>query len=129
MGIFPLGCPLDPDVQHATLKCYLDLAPDYLGSPMCSALYGVWAAYHGDRDLAARMIDEGYGQFCVNRFAQTLEYRRDVFPEQPSAGPQILGAFCMAFSWVSQAFARVQNRSPNGAGARSCSRRDGKGSK
>jgi trehalose/maltose hydrolase-like predicted phosphorylase len=87
MGIFPLGYSLTPSVQTATLKYYLDLAPDYLGSPMCSSLYGVWAAYAGDRDLALRLLDEGYGRFCVDRFLQTLEYRPDVFPEQPSAGP------------------------------------------
>jgi hypothetical protein len=33
------------------------------------------------------LLEEGYGKFCVDRFLQTLEYRRDVFPEQPSAGP------------------------------------------
>ncbi|MEA3072493.1 MAG: hypothetical protein QOD29_3939, partial [Alphaproteobacteria bacterium] len=49
MGVFPLGFPLDDDVQAATLKFYLDLAADYIGSPMLSALYGVWAAYAGDR--------------------------------------------------------------------------------
>jgi hypothetical protein len=83
MGIFPLGYPLSAGVQQATLDYYLNLAEDYLGSPMLSALYGVWAAYSGDRDLSARLLDEGYGQFCVGRFMQTLEY----FPEQPCAGP------------------------------------------
>jgi hypothetical protein len=87
MGIFPLGYPLAVDVQEATLKYYLALASDYLGSPMLSALYGVWAAYSGDREGAAKMMQDGYGRFCVDRFLQTLEYREDVFPEQPRAGP------------------------------------------
>ncbi len=87
MGIFPLGYPLEKEVQQATLRYYLDLAPGYIGSPMCSALYGVWAAYYGDRELAGRMLEEGYGKFSIGRFEQTLEYRQDVFPEQPSAGP------------------------------------------
>jgi hypothetical protein len=62
---------------------------------MLSALYGVWAAAHGNRSLAARLLEDGYGRFCVGRFAQTLEYREDVFPEQPRAGPFFanLGAF------------------------------------
>jgi hypothetical protein len=87
MGVFPLGFPLDDDVQAATLKFYLDLAADYIGSPMLSALYGVWAAYAGDRALSARLMEDGYGRFCVDRFVQTLEYREDVFPKQPRAGP------------------------------------------
>jgi hypothetical protein len=54
---------------------------------MLSALYGAWAARAGDRILALKLLDEGYGQFCVGRFLQTLEYRADRFPEQPEAGP------------------------------------------
>ena len=54
---------------------------------MLSALYGAWAARTGDRELALKLLDEGYGQFCVGRFLQTLEYRADRFPEQPQAGP------------------------------------------
>jgi hypothetical protein len=43
------------------------------------------------------MLDEGYGQFIFGRFTQTLEYRRDKFPEQPVAGPFFanLGGFLM----------------------------------
>jgi hypothetical protein len=42
-------------------------------------------------------MDDGYGRFCVGRFLQTLEYREDVFPEQPRAGPFFanLGGFLM----------------------------------
>jgi hypothetical protein len=87
MAVFPLRFPLGDDVQAATLNFYLDRADDYIGSPMLSALYGVWAAAAGNRQLAARLIEDGYGRFCVGRFMQTLEYRDDVFPEQPRAGP------------------------------------------
>jgi trehalose/maltose hydrolase-like predicted phosphorylase len=87
MGVYPLGFEMDPETEAATLKYYLDLREDYLGSPMLSALYGVWAAYAGDRALSAKLLDEGYAQFCSGRFMQTLEYRPDVFPEQPRAGP------------------------------------------
>jgi trehalose/maltose hydrolase-like predicted phosphorylase len=87
MGIFPFGYRLDEASEQATLKFYLEFAGDYIGSPMLSALYGAWAARTGDRKLALRLLDEGYGQFCVGRFLQTLEYRADRFPEQPRAGP------------------------------------------
>src|SRR5579871_190256 len=97
MGIFPLGFAMGPESEAATLRFYLGLRKGYIGSPMLSALYGVWAAYAGDRRLSAQLMDEGYGQFCVGRFEQTLEYRPDVFPEQPRAGPFFanLGGFLM----------------------------------
>jgi hypothetical protein len=86
MGVFPLG-NLDADVARATLDFYLPLAKDYIGSPMLSSLYGVWAARGGDRALSLRLLDEGYGSFSTGRFGQILEYRADKFPEQPQAGP------------------------------------------
>lgn len=98
MGIFPLGLKLTPDQEQATLDLYLGMADDYVGSPMLSALYGVWAARTGDRKLAAKLLDQGYAAFMTGRFMQTLEYRRDRFPEQPIAGPFFanLGGFLMA---------------------------------
>ena len=87
MGLFPFSYRLEPDQAKATLELYLGAAEAYVGSPMLSALYGVWAAWLGDRDLALKLLDDGYGQFCVGRFLQTLEYRPDRFPEQPQAGP------------------------------------------
>jgi protein-glucosylgalactosylhydroxylysine glucosidase len=97
MGIFPLDFDMEADVQAATLKFYLGLRGRYIGSPMLSALYGVWAAYAGDRALSAELMEDGYGRFCVGRFMQTLEYRQDVFPEQPRAGPFFanLGGFLL----------------------------------
>ena len=97
MGIFPLGFDIEPEVEAATLRFYLDLREGYIGSPMLSALYGVWAAYSGDRRLSAQLMEDGYGRFCVGRFMQTLEYREDVFPEQSRAGPFFanLGGFLM----------------------------------
>lgn len=87
MGLFPFGYPADEATEQATLKLYLDLAQDYIGAPMLSALYGAWAGMAGDRALSLKLLEDGYGKFCVDRFLQTLEYRPDVFPEQPQAGP------------------------------------------
>ena len=87
MGIFPLACDFDNETEQATLTYYLKIAKRYIGSPMLSALYGVWAARSGNRRLSLEMLDRGYGDFSTGRFMQTLEYRKDVFPEQPPAGP------------------------------------------
>ena len=96
-GCTRFGFDMEPEVEAATLKFYLGLREGYIGSPMLSALYGVWAAYTGDRSLSAKLMEDGYGRFCVGRFMQTLEYREDVFPEQPRAGPFFanLGGFLL----------------------------------
>jgi hypothetical protein len=97
MGIFPLGFDFDHETEQATLAYYLKMAKRYIGSPMLSALYGVWAARSGNRRLSLDLLDRGYGDFCTDRFMQTLEYRKDVFPEQPPAGPFFanLGGFLL----------------------------------
>ena len=110
MGAYPLGFDMEPQVEAATLKFYLGLREGYIGSPMLSALYGVWAAYSGDRALSAQLMEDGYGRFCVGRFLQTLEYREDVFPEQPRAGPFFanLGGFLLGLVFSnSRASARL----------------------
>ena len=107
MGIFPLGCGFDDETEQATLAYYLKIAKRYIGSPMLSALYGVWAARSGNRRLSLEMLERGYGDFCTGRFMQTLEYRKDVFPEQPPAGPFFanLGGFLLGLdSWVFQRY-------------------------
>lgn len=87
MGLWPVGYPLPEADEQATLAFYLAQAEAYIGSPMLSALYGVWAARTGDRDLALKLFEEGYAGFEHGRFTQILEYRPDRFPEQPRAGP------------------------------------------
>jgi hypothetical protein len=87
-GLFPFWYPVDDDeIERATLEFYLDLAPEYVGSPMLSSLYGVWAAWLGDRQRSLDLFEDGYGRFVQDRFFQTYEYRPDRFPEQPRAGP------------------------------------------
>ena len=86
-GLFPLDYRLDPEMERATIARYLALAKDYIGSPMLSPLYGVWASRIGDRAAALRLLDEGYGQLIGPRFLQTLEMRPDREPEKPNAGP------------------------------------------
>jgi hypothetical protein len=125
MGIWPFGFPVDENEEQATLKFYLDQSHDYIGSPMLSALYGAWAARSGNRRLALKMLDEGYAQFTSERFLQTLEYRRDKFPEQPVAGPFFANISCSA----SLVFSRARQASRNGAFAKPFCRTDGRRSR
>jgi trehalose/maltose hydrolase-like predicted phosphorylase len=76
-GLFPYWFETDSNTEASTLRFYLDQWKGYVGSPMFSALYGVWAAWAGDRALALRMMEEGFARFQYGRFAQTLEYRLD----------------------------------------------------
>ena len=81
------GHPVDPAVASATRRAYLDVAGDYVGSPMLSSLLGVFAAHEGDRRRSSALFEEGYGKFCSDRFANVHEYRPDRFPDEPVAGP------------------------------------------
>ena len=81
------GHPIDPAVASATRRAYLDVADDYVGSPMLSSLLGVFAAQEGDRRRSTALFEEGYGRFCSDRFANVHEYRPDRFPDEPVAGP------------------------------------------
>jgi protein-glucosylgalactosylhydroxylysine glucosidase len=94
-GIFPLWHPFDPDVQQSTLEYYLSLADGYVGSPMLSPLYGVWASWAGDRELAKNLYEQGYAELVGARFLQTLEQSPTRYPEKPPSGPFFanMGAF------------------------------------
>jgi trehalose/maltose hydrolase-like predicted phosphorylase len=87
MGAFPIWSDRFSENQDSTFDYFLDRADEYIGSPMLSALYGVWAAWRGKRALSEKLLEKGYAQFIGGRFLQTLEYRPDKFPEQPMAGP------------------------------------------
>jgi trehalose/maltose hydrolase-like predicted phosphorylase len=97
-AFFPLETPLPGPLEQATLRACLERADDYVGAPMLSALLGAWAARTGDRQAARHWLEEGYAKFCVGRFSQTLEYRKDKFPEQTPAAPFFanLGGFLMS---------------------------------
>jgi hypothetical protein len=71
--------------------------PPFAGAERVLEYVGRWAARSGNRRLSLEMLDRGYGDFCTGRFMQTLEYRKDVFPEQPPAGPFFanLGGFLL----------------------------------
>jgi protein-glucosylgalactosylhydroxylysine glucosidase len=86
-GFFPLWFDVEPEVMRRTIEFYLDLAHEYIGSPMLSPLYGVWAAWLGDRRRSLRLFDEGYAALVAPRFAQTMEHTVARYPDAPPAGP------------------------------------------
>ena len=59
-GFYPLWYEAAPEVEAATIDYFLGLAPSYIGSPMLSPLYGLWAAWRGKRSLAIQLFEEGY---------------------------------------------------------------------
>jgi hypothetical protein len=86
-GLFPLWYRPGSDIERATIDYFMELAPDYIGSPMLSPLYGVWAAWRGDRGEAAKLLDEGYAQLVTGRFLQVHEHGTAKYPEKPPSGP------------------------------------------
>ena len=68
MGIWPFGYPVAEDEEAATLALYLGQADPYVGSPMLSALYGVWAVR---RAIAASL--EAHGRRVCPVHHRTLQ--------------------------------------------------------
>ncbi len=95
MALFPYWITVDADCEKKTLELYLSRWQDYVGAPMLAAFYPVWALWLGERDLALKLMDEGYGLYQIGRFAQTLEYRLDTVEDGVAAGPFFanIGAF------------------------------------
>jgi hypothetical protein len=78
---------VDAKTEQATLRYYLDMADDYAGSPMLSALLGTWGAMLGDRARSSYLFEEGYAKFHCDRFNVVHEFRDDKFPDEPVSGP------------------------------------------
>jgi hypothetical protein len=86
-GLFPLDHPLSPEQRERTLALFLGRWRNYVGSPMLPALYPVWAAMAGDRDLALELFEQGFAAYDCPRFHQCLEYRPDHPDSKVRAGP------------------------------------------
>jgi trehalose/maltose hydrolase-like predicted phosphorylase len=93
-GFYPLTYSADAAVERATLDYYVKLAPKYLGAPMLSTLYGVFAARLGNRAKALEFLEKGYAAFDQEPFSCPGETPTD---SPPQAGPFFsnLGGFLM----------------------------------
>lgn len=95
-GFYPLNYTAEPEVERATLDFYVNLADKYIGKPMLSALYGVFAARLGDRTRALELLEKGYAAFIQEPFSDPGETSVDA-RGNPPVGPFFanLGGFLM----------------------------------
>jgi hypothetical protein len=94
-GIFPVGYPVSPDVEHATFRYAVEeQAPRYVGTAMLSAFLPYYAARAGLPGKAAELLETGYGNFINEPFHETDEFS-DTAPEMPRTGPMFanIGGF------------------------------------
>ena len=97
-GLFPINYPVDAETERATIEFYLGRAEEFVGSPMLSALLGVYAARIGDRSAALSWFEKGYADFVEDPFSETNEFSLKRFPDKPRVGPFManLGGFLMS---------------------------------
>ena len=97
-GLFPMNYPVEPGLERSTIEFYLSRAHEFVGSPMLSALLGVYAARIGDRSAALSWFERGYADFIEDPFMETNEFSLKRFPEKPRVGPFManLGGFLMS---------------------------------
>jgi trehalose/maltose hydrolase-like predicted phosphorylase len=86
------------EVEQASYTRAVETAGGYVGSPMLSALLGVFAARTGKRERALELFERGYGDFVLDPFRITDEYSPRAFPDEERAGPFAanLGGFLSA---------------------------------
>lgn len=70
---FPFGYPVAPDVADATFEINLRNAHSYLGMPMNSCNFAVWAARRGERALALEFLEAGTASRVIDPYDQFVE--------------------------------------------------------
>jgi trehalose/maltose hydrolase-like predicted phosphorylase len=97
-GFFPFNYSVDAPVERKTIEFYLGRAGEFVGTPMLSALLGVYAARIGDRAGSLRWFEQGYADFVEAPFLETNEFSLKRFPDKPRVGPFManLGGFLMS---------------------------------
>ena len=99
-AFFPVGYRDRADVEAATLRYALKHQVDrYAGTPMFSALTGVYAAWQGRRSRAAELFERGFAAFFDDPFLAPDEFAADD-DRFPQASPMLanLGAFLSSLS-------------------------------
>lgn len=72
-AFYPLTCAAPAAQRDATFRYHLDLAHTYLGMPMFSSTYAVWAARTGDRRRALEFLKAGVLDFLHEPYLQASE--------------------------------------------------------
>ena len=86
-GLFPVGYRTTESVETATYRyAAVEQAPQYVGSPMLSALLPVYAARAGEPRLARRLLEAGFGDYINEPFLEPDEYPRSR-TDRPRASP------------------------------------------
>ncbi len=86
-GLFPVGYPVDADTEARTLAAAVGRADGYAGSPMLSALLGVYAARLGQRERALDLYEHGFADFVQAPHSLVTETSPTTAPDQPRAAP------------------------------------------
>ena len=97
-GLFPWYYEVNQQLQRGTIEVYLGRAEEFVGTPMLSALLGVYAAWIGDRAGSLSWFEKGYADFIEAPFGETNEFSRTRFPDKPRVGPFManLGGFLLS---------------------------------
>ena len=75
-GYFPLNYKHSPETDRATARYHIELAHTYMGMPMLSALYAVWACREGERTLGKQFFEQGVETHLVEPYHQFNEVSR-----------------------------------------------------
>jgi trehalose/maltose hydrolase-like predicted phosphorylase len=96
MLTFPFAYPLANDVHKATVAYNLEHAHTYLGMPMNSANFAVWACRAGEREKAIEFIEAGMMSRVVQPYWQLVESTRQTFGVPKTVFVTACGAFMTA---------------------------------
>jgi trehalose/maltose hydrolase-like predicted phosphorylase len=96
MLTFPFAYPLADDVSEATVAYNLEHAHTYLGMPMNSANFAVWACRAGEREKAIEFIEAGMMSRVVQPYWQLIESTRQTFSVPQTVFVTACGAFMTA---------------------------------
>ena len=99
-ALFLFGYNTTPRIEEATYRRAIEFSAAYVGSPMLSALLGVFAARVGDHERALELFERGYGDFVLEPFAATDEYSPRCLPTSsaPAPSPRISAGSSAHFS-------------------------------